>query len=240
MLHQSRTRGFTLVELLVVIAIIALLIAILLPTLSRANEAARTVSCLSNLRQLGTANVGYMSEYDGWYVPGRQWNPDFHWFTQPGLRWQLAADDATGSTDRWQDDLACPNATAGQQDATDEGVRMQFSYGYNVTGLSWPALPTTQTKTLAHRVSRIDDPSLLMAFADACGWNLRPQDVDRYATFGETTVASQAGVAFRHNEKANRSYYDGSAETAVYGDYKLQDLLRNGEDNERHWYADWW
>ncbi|HEX8323166.1 MAG TPA: type II secretion system protein [Tepidisphaeraceae bacterium] len=55
--HASRPRAFTLVELLVVIGIIATLVAILMPSLSAARQAAVRVKCLSNMRNLATAQV---------------------------------------------------------------------------------------------------------------------------------------------------------------------------------------
>ncbi|HLK60743.1 MAG TPA: DUF1559 domain-containing protein [Chthonomonadaceae bacterium] len=59
-----RTKGFTLIELLVVIAIIVILAAILFPVLMQAREKARTISCLSNTKQIGTATQIYVQDFD--------------------------------------------------------------------------------------------------------------------------------------------------------------------------------
>jgi len=62
---QAQKSGFTLIELLVVIAIIAILAAILFPVFAQAREKARGISCLSNMKQMGTAEMMYMQDYDG-------------------------------------------------------------------------------------------------------------------------------------------------------------------------------
>src|SRR5262245_57444332 len=64
-----RRKAFTLIELLVVIAIIAILAAILFPVFAQARERARNASCVSNLKQIGTAAMMYAQDYDEQFLP---------------------------------------------------------------------------------------------------------------------------------------------------------------------------
>ncbi len=64
--HVRRSSGFTLIEVLVVVAIIALLISILLPSLSNAREQARRAKCLSNLKSIATAVHSFAAAHKGY------------------------------------------------------------------------------------------------------------------------------------------------------------------------------
>ena len=83
---QHSRSAFTLVELLVVIGIIALLISILLPTLSSAREGAKRLGCASNLRQLGMAMVMYTNE-------SKQYLPSAGHLVYEGGRWRQRSED---------------------------------------------------------------------------------------------------------------------------------------------------
>jgi prepilin-type N-terminal cleavage/methylation domain-containing protein len=125
--ERERTRAFTLIELLVVVAIIALLISILLPSLSRAKEQARISLCLSNERSIAQAAVSYTMDkgsavfaFRFGYVPdtapgdfqGFDLATEFIWGGDvPDVK-AIDWDDTQGDNpiDDWQPDVYCLTA----------------------------------------------------------------------------------------------------------------------------------
>ena len=89
---RNHPKAFTLVELLVVIGIIALLIAILLPTLARARQSSKTLVCLSQIRQMQMAQTLYANDNGNWLVQAGL-SHGGHDGDHRGLRWLRDDDD---------------------------------------------------------------------------------------------------------------------------------------------------
>ncbi len=73
-MSRNKRKGFTLIELLVVVAIIAVLMAILLPSLANAREQAKSVVCATNIRQISLGHTIYADMYNGTWPGGANGN----------------------------------------------------------------------------------------------------------------------------------------------------------------------
>ncbi|MFG0306034.1 MAG: type II secretion system protein [Phycisphaerales bacterium JB040] len=121
-------RGFSLIELLVVIAIIALLIGIIVPSLSGARRAGEQTVCLANLRQIAQASMLYASEHNG--ASPALGDP---WFRAPFwavVVQQQANPEGESASELYVEDsvLVCPSADR------QDGPGLTRTYAVNVTG----------------------------------------------------------------------------------------------------------
>lgn len=175
--NPSGKRAFTLIELLVVIAIIAILAAILFPVFAQAREKARAISCLSNLKQLGLANMMYAQDYDetftcGWGDGPQAGSAIWRITLLPYIQkysGQLGADGTAGYNDTKFGNtgvLSCPDKPAGSGYGPT-------SYGYNNSELTlyngnWDA-PTVNGLHVypGLALAAIKRPASMAAFADS-------------------------------------------------------------------------
>lgn len=81
-MYKNRA-GFTLIELLVVVAIIVVLMAILMPSLGRAREQAKSLLCQTQARSLAIADIMYADENNGWITPVTQGSTSWWGFLRP-------------------------------------------------------------------------------------------------------------------------------------------------------------
>ena len=134
--RQVKPAGFTLIELLVVIAIIAILASILLPALNSARERGKAASCISNLKQLGTAGNMYVDANDGYFNPITTLN-----INGANVRWPWYFSQVFMGTGA----LNCPTSYI----KVNFSAQGSYSYGLNHGGLC--GLFNSEGRVDAHR-----------------------------------------------------------------------------------------
>ena len=230
-LNRCRRRSFTLVEMLIVVAIIAILAALLSPSLQNALHAARTVHCGNNLRQVYLQYRMYADDWHGFYPPvcGDQYVTD-------GRRCDAKCDgvcnvqnEAAGEW-RKQPNWVCPTDIEPTHQLTNGDLR-QVSYGENVH--AWSAAGPLKVKGggpdndvapyLAMRprnLPRHRGPSNTVMMVERKGiyphgylWESRPED-SYLMEYGRTT-AQWDNLMYRHgdNWQMNILHFDGHVVT---------------------------
>ncbi len=194
--------AFTLIELLGVISIIALLIAILLPSLKMARTVALRISCLSNQRQNMLAATMYASENENLILLYKSWEtgPEQPWY-QPLYDNKFISETSV---------FTCPDWAPEEFDVSSSPSKF-FSYGaeyrLKVPGqydiIYFGMLNVWQFRD----IEKIDRPSERMYVMDSV-WSssLKQAFVVHYE------ASYNVGAHLRHQDKANAIYFDGHAE----------------------------
>ena len=210
---MKRTNGFTLIELLVVIAIIAILMAILVPTLNRAKEQGKRAVCLSNLKQMMLAWMMYADDNDDKVVRTRAVNdktsPDQGW-----VGWQYLDESKEqqfenikrGRLFKYIKDVKayrCPVASS------YEGLRTYcvacvWNNGFNRERAS---VYGAQKNQILMTRSSVKQPALRMVFADTVG-----SDQDAMYTVMYNVPEWRNTPNWRHGGGCNFSFADGHVE----------------------------
>lgn len=194
--------GFTLIELLVVIGIITILISMLLPAINMARNAALTVACLSNQRQIGMALQQYILTNRGTvpdpYIP---YSPGLFWYSHDILGQYLgrAADDQVMTPVYW-----CPAVDRPPNNPT---VPSFNASSYAVNYLLYALYPTAINNNW-EKMTSIRNPQSIIWLVDGA-W-AGPQTFYYYTSFAWSLVDR---VSYRHHKAVNALFLDGHAVT---------------------------
>lgn len=201
-----RSIGFTLVELLVVVSIIATLMAILLPSLGKAREAAKSIKCMANLRQFGMANEFYAQDYNEYYVPIRMVDDsgNINWYINSTYYNLLKAQGTGGS--QWRvGGILCPSSATVRTGHNN----VPYSYGYNdsrLIGTSNVGNLSLAQQERNPRRNLIQSPSQKLMFGDGTYRTINYLSSNQYVD--DVFSAGSQSAAYRHENGANLVYFD--------------------------------